>query len=147
MPTPTTDRPLPGALARLPAQGRRAALALLALPVVMGVTAVLATRPAQAHHGWAWAEDGNSELEGVIAAVKLGNPHGELTLTVDGKAWTVEVGQPWRNQRAGLADDMLAKGVRLKVIGHRHADPARRIFKAERVLIGDRRFDLYPDRD
>ena len=113
------------------------ALALLAL----------AAAPAQAHHGWAWAEDGNSELSGTITAAKLGNPHGELTLDVGGAAWLVEVGQPWRNARAGLKDEMLVQGVRLTVVGHRHADPKRRIFKAERVVIDGRRFDLYPDRD
>jgi hypothetical protein len=103
--------------------------------------------PAFAHHGWAWAEDGNSELSGVVVAAKLGNPHGEVTLDVDGAHWIVEVGQPWRNQRAGLKDEMLAKGTRLKAVGHRHADPGKKLFKAERVFIDDRKFDLYPDRD
>jgi hypothetical protein len=103
--------------------------------------------PAVAHHGWAWAEDGNSELSGVIVASKLGNPHGELTVDAGGASWIVEVGQPWRNERAGLKDDMLVKGVKLTVIGHRAADPKKKLFKAERVLIGERKFDLYPDRD
>jgi hypothetical protein len=109
--------------------------------------AALLPLPALAHHGWNWAEDGNSELTGVIVRARLGNPHGELTLAVDGVNWTVEVGQPWRNQRAGLTDDMLVKGAKLTVTGHRHVDPAKRVFKAERVLIGERKFDLYPDRD
>ena len=85
--------------------------------------------------------------DGVIVEARLGNPHGELKLSVDGVNWIVEVGQPWRNQRVGLTDDMLAKGVKLTVSGHRHVDPAKRVFKAERVFIGDRKFDLYPDRD
>ena len=103
--------------------------------------------PAFAHHGWTWAEDGNSELTGVIHAAKLGNPHGVLTLVVDGAQWTVEVGQPWRNERAGLKDAMLVKGVKLTVAGHRSANPAQRVFKAERVFIDGKKFDLYPDRD
>ena len=106
-----------------------------------------ATSPAWAHHGWSWAEDGNAELTGVIVAAKLGNPHGELTLDVGGAQWLVEVGQPWRNERAGLNDGLLAKGVKLTVAGHRHADPKKRVFKAERVFIDGRKFDLYPDRD
>lgn len=110
--------------------------------------AVLATSlPAFSHHGWAWAEDGNAELAGVVVAARLGNPHGELTLDVDGATWTVEIGQPWRNARAGLKDEMLAKGVALRASGHRHVDPAKRVFKAERVTIGGKTFDLYPDRD
>lgn len=106
-----------------------------------------AVAPAWAHHGWSWAEDGNAELTGVIVAAKLGNPHGELTLDVGGAKWLVEVGQPWRNERAGLKDELLANGVRLTVAGHRHADPKKRVFKAERVFIDGRKFDLYPDRD
>ncbi len=103
--------------------------------------------PVLAHHGWAWAEDGNSELTGVIVAAKLGNPHGELTVDVGGSNWIVEVGQPWRNSRAGLKDEMLVKGVKLTVTGHRAADPNKKLFKAERVMIGERKFDLYPDRN
>jgi hypothetical protein len=106
-----------------------------------------AALPALAHHGWAWAEDGNAELTGVVKTVKLGNPHGELTLDVGGAVWVVEVGQPWRNERAGLKEALLAKGVELTVSGHRHVDPARKVFKAERVIISGKRFDLYPERD
>ena len=109
--------------------------------------AIGAVMPALAHHGWAWAEDGNSELTGVVLAAKLGNPHGELSLDVGGVKWIVEVGQPWRNQRAGLKDEMLAKGTKLTVTGHRHADPSKKVFKAERVMIDGKSFDLYPDRD
>ena len=118
---------------------RRAVLAL--------VCAAVASLPALAHHGWAWAEDGNSELTGRIVAAKLGNPHGELTIDVNGAKWIVEVGQPWRNEKAGLKDAMLAKGVTLTVTGHKHVDPAKKVFKAERVVIDGKKFDLYPDRD
>lgn len=103
--------------------------------------------PAAAHHGWVWAEDVNSELAGTIVAAKLGNPHGELTLAVDGTNWIVEVGQPWRNERAGLKDTMLVKGVTLSVSGHKHSDPKKKVFKAERLVIDGKTYDLYPDRN
>jgi len=115
--------------------------------MVCAAMAAAVSVPASAHHGWAWAEDGNAELAGVIVAVKLGNPHGELTLDVNGEKWLVEVGQPWRNERAGLKDELLVKGVALTVSGHRHVDPKRKVFKAERVVIKGRKFDLYPERD
>ena len=120
--------------------------ALLRLAAAAALIAALGA-PALAHHGWAWADDGNSELTGVIQSAKLGNPHGILTLVVDGAQWTVEVGQPWRNERAGLQDAMLVKGVKLTVAGHRAANPKQRVFKAERVFIDGKKFDLYPDRD
>jgi hypothetical protein len=109
--------------------------------------AVVGLSPAFAHHGWTWAEGDNSELSGTVVAAKLGNPHGELTLDVQGQHWTVEVGQPWRNQQAGLSDQMLAKGARLTVSGHKSANPKQRVFKAERVFIDGKKYDLYPDRN
>ncbi len=112
-----------------------------------GLLAAALSMPALAHHGWAWAEDGKSEITGVIVSAKLGNPHGELTVNVGGTNWLVEVGQPWRNERAGLTDDMLVKGVTLTVAGHKAADAKKKLFKAERVVIGERKFDLYPDRN
>jgi hypothetical protein len=115
--------------------------AALALALALGVAA-----SAWAHHGWTWAEDVNSELSGTIVSAKLGNPHGELTLAVDGANWIVEVGQPWRNERAGLRDEMLVKGVKLVVTGNRHSDPKKKVLKAVRLVIDGRTFNLYPER-
>ena len=60
---------------------------------------------ALAHHGWAWAEDEEFTLTGVIRGVRLGNPHGELDVEAADGLWTAEIGQPYRNDRAGLTDD------------------------------------------
>lgn len=101
---------------------------------------------AHAHHGWRWTEGVNTELTGIITKVQLGNPHGEVTLAVNGESWIVEVGQPWRNDRAGLTGK-LAEGVTMTVIGERHADPDKKLIKAERVIIDGTTHALYPDRD
>ena len=121
---------------------RKRALALAAL---MG--AALLSGAALAHHGWYWAKGENSEITGVIQSARLGNPHGTLTLDVAGEEWTAEVGQPWRNARAGLEDDMLGEGVQVTVSGHRSKDPEQRLIKAERVIIDGVVYHLYPDRD
>lgn len=121
-------------------RSRRRALAML-LPLL------LLARGARAHHGWGWASAEEFEISGVITAVRLGNPHGELDVDVDGGRWVVEIGQPWRNKRAGLDDDMFTIGRRVTAHGHRAADPARRLLKAEWLMIDGRRHDLYPDRD
>jgi Family of unknown function (DUF6152) len=104
-------------------------------------------RMALAHHGWRWTEDGNFELTGVITAARLGNPHGILEVDVEDVTWIVEVGQPWRNERAGLTDDMLVEGVEITASGGRSADHSENRMKAERVTIDGTLYELYPERD
>lgn len=118
--------------------------------MTLAVAAVMATGvvgSAMAHHGWRWAEDGNFELTGIIQKAELGNPHGLLTVDADGEMWTVEVGQPWRNARAGLEDGMLVPGVEITASGARSANQDEKLMKAERVYIDGQLYDLYPDRD
>ncbi|TFH84909.1 hypothetical protein EQG41_19885 [Billgrantia azerbaijanica] len=110
------------------------------LPALLSAL-LLAMAPAVAHHGWTGGE--TIELTGTITAVRLGNPHGELTLDVDGDSWTVEVGQPWRNARAGLEEGDLAEGVEIRVSGEHSGD---RLMKAEQLWIGDGHYVLYPGR-
>ena len=79
--------------------------------------------------------------------VRLGNPHGILKIDVEGETWTAEVGQPWRNARAGLKDGDLAEGVEIRVIGEPAADLSERRIKVERLFLGAREYVLYPGRD
>ena len=66
----------------------------LRLSLFVLLTAVILAQTVSAHHGWGWATDEEFELMGEITAVRLGNPHGEVTLDVKGERWIVEVGQP-----------------------------------------------------
>ncbi len=102
--------------------------------------------PALAHHGWRWTSSGEFELTGIITEARLGNPHGLLTIDAEGEIWTAEVGQPWRNERAGLTDAMLSPGTEVTILGERHADPEQLVVKAEVVVIGGTEHVLYPDR-
>jgi hypothetical protein len=110
------------------------------------LAASLAPLAARAHHGWAWAEDEEFVLTGVIRGARLGNPHGELDVEAADGMWIAEIGQPWRNANAGLTDDMLAPGIGVTLEGHRSRDPAEKVMKAERVIIAGRVHNLYPDR-
>lgn len=110
------------------------------------IAAGLLSRPVAAHHGWRWTDNGEFELTGLVTEARLGNPHGVLTIDAEGETWRAEIGQPWRNERAGLTDAMLAPGTEVKLLGHRSANPDERVMKAERVVIGGRIYDLYPDR-
>lgn len=118
--------------------------------IVMGlamlVTAAVLAAPVLAHHGWGWAEDELTEIAGDIVDVRLGNPHGEVDLDVDGEVWTVEVGQPWRNERAGLTEDHLAEGSEITVLGNVSTRQDEKLLKAVRVTIDGTHHDLYEDR-
>ena len=89
-----------------------------------------------AHHGWSWTTGGNIDLTGIIKTVRLGNPHGVLKIDVEGEEWTAEVGQPWRNARAGLKDGDLAEGVEIRVIGEPAADMSERLVKVGTAVPG-----------
>lgn len=99
-----------------------------------------------AHHGWGWATDEEFEITGRITDVRLGNPHGEVTILVEGRTWLVEIGQPWRNERAGLTEALLQNGRTITVHGHRSSRKDQRLVKAERVVIDGKGYNLYPDR-
>lgn len=114
---------------------------------ILALAGLTPTGAALAHHGWAWTTGENIELVGVIQEARLGNPHGILEVDVEGDTWIVEVGQPWRNERAGLKDGDLAPGVEIRAIGEPAAEPDARRVKAERLFLGTREFKLYPERD
>ncbi len=119
------------------------------LIVAAALAAVVSLRPVPgaAHHGWSWTTGGNIELVGIIQSARLGNPHGVLTVDAEGEVWTVEVGQPWRNERAGLEPGDLGEGVEARFVGEPAADSAERRLKVERLYIDGREYILYAGRD
>jgi hypothetical protein len=127
--------------------GKGKAMMRLLSAAVFAMGLPLHAGPALAHHGWSWTSGGNIELTGIIETVRLGNPHGVLEVDVEGETWTVEVGQPWRNERAGLEEGDLAEGVEIRAIGEPAADPAEKRIKVERLFLGEREYILYPSRD
>ncbi len=117
------------------------------LIALLAVGLISQTGAALAHHGWSWTTGGNIELVGVIKKARLGNPHGVLQVDVNGEVWTVEVGQPWRNERAGLKDGDLKEGVEIRAIGQPAADISEKRMKVERLFLENREYNLYPNRD
>jgi len=109
------------------------------------VLAALPAIPVAAHHGWGWTTDEEFELSGVVRSVPHGNPHGTMVLATKSGVWTVETGQPWRNDQAGVTQ-LLKAGTTLTVHGHRSARPGELLMKAERIIIAGKSYNLYPDR-
>ena len=114
--------------------------------LLSGLALCLLPSTAFAHHGWRWTADGNFELTGLIRSARLGMPHGILEVEANGEMWTVEAGQPWRHERAGLDEALLKAGTEITVSGGRSADEADKRVKAERITIAGKLYNLYPDR-
>lgn len=108
---------------------------------------LLGARAGFAHHGWRWTSGANIRLTGLIRSARLGNPHGVLEVNADGEIWQVEIGQPWRNEQAGLTDADFAQGREVTIEGEPSAETDLRLMKAERLWFADGvRHDLYPGR-
>ncbi|WP_408100584.1 DUF6152 family protein [Stutzerimonas sp. VN223-3] len=116
--------------------------------LVLGVTAmVLFTTQAFAHHGWAWAEEEQSELKGTITEISMAPPHPVLRVKAqDGRLWRVDLGNPNQTQRSGFTGDTAKEGDDITVLGNRTKEPNEAHMKAVRITVGGKQYDMYPER-
>lgn len=125
----------------LPSGYRVAAMALLA------AAAVQVSQLALAHHGWAWAEDQQSTLNGKILSISMSAPHPTLQITdAAGAMWQIDLGNPSQTERSGFTAESAKAGDQITVLGNRNREKERKHMKAVRITIGGKRFDLYPER-
>ncbi|OWV76288.1 hypothetical protein ATY77_06925 [Rhizobium sp. R634] len=111
-----------------------------------GMTVALATGAA-AHHGWSWAEADQIELRGTIQTITMGGPHPTLDVaTADDGVWRVELGNPRQTERSGFVEGVAKPGDQVVALGNRSQDPKEKRMKAVRITIGEKRYDIYPDR-
>jgi hypothetical protein len=122
---------------------RRPAAAMVAA-AALTLAAYIPT--AHAHHGWAWAEDEFSELEGTIVSIYLGNPHAALEVDVDGDVWHVELAPPRATANSGFVEGVASEGDQVTAIGHRSLDEDELVFKAVRIIVNGETYDVYPRR-
>lgn len=116
------------------------------LGAAVAALAAAAAPNAHAHHGWSGYGEQDFSLTGTVESASLGNPHGVIRVRVEGGVWDVVLGPPAFQRRAGLTDELLPPGATVTAYGHRHVDPTRLEMKTERLRIGERTFDIYPDR-
>lgn len=102
--------------------------------------------PSAAHHGWDGYLDEEFALSGAVVSANLGGPHGLIRLRVGRQTWDVVLSPPTRIQRAGLTRAAIPAGTRVTARGHRHRDPRTLEMKTERLVVGNRTFNLYPER-
>ncbi len=107
------------------------AAALLAAPV-----------PAIAHHGWG-SYDANRPItiKAPIEEVTLGNPHGMLMVTYEGKHWEVTLAPASRMQARGATAELVAKGKQVTAYGYPKRDGTPEM-RAEWIEIDSKHIEL-----
>ena len=118
---------------------------LKAALVAAGIGGALAV-PAFAHHGWAWTESGFFQLEGLITAIYIGNPHATIDVDVEGTVWRVELAPLGPTTASGFVDGVAKVGDEVMAIGNRSNDPNEPRMKAVRIIVNGNTYDVYPDR-
>ncbi|MET0274586.1 MAG: DUF6152 family protein [Phenylobacterium sp.] len=114
--------------------------------IAAGALAALAL-PAAAHHGWTGYDQKDFALTGVVQTASLDWPHGLLKVkAADGGVWDVVLAPPNAIANAGLTMAAVLAGTKVTARGHRHLDPARKEIKTERLVVGTKTYDLYPNR-
>ena len=110
------------------------------------VVAVMATA-ALAHHGWSWAEADQIELTGIVKKVVIAPPHPTIDLTAtDDVDWHIELGNPRQTERSGFNAESAKPGDTITVLGNRSQDPDEKRLKAVKVTVGEKVYEIYPDR-
>ena len=114
----------------------------------LGLSAALALSAgaAFAHHGWNSYSDQEGQVVGVVESAELGAPHGLLKVRTSDGLWDVLLSPPAAIERSGLTLQAIPKGARVTAKGHKRIDGTKEI-KTERLVVGDRTFDLYPARN
>ena len=118
--------------------GRRSAIGLAA--AAFGATG------AAAHHGWSWAEDEQTELRGTVREVYIGQPHPTLRVEAADGVWVVELANPRQTERSGFTAASARPGDPVVALGNRSRAGGERRMKAVRITVGDRTYDIYPER-
>jgi hypothetical protein len=116
------------------------------LPVA-GLSAVFAlvAGAASAHHGWTSYSDQEGQVAGVVEGAELGAPHGLIKVRAADGLWNVMLAPPAAIERSGLTLQAIPKGARVTAKGHKRIDGTKEI-KTERLVVGDKTYDLYPAR-
>lgn len=106
---------------------------------------LIAGTAARAHHGpMPWDRSEIVVLDGIVVQEMDGFPHWEISLRVDGVDWSVDVGDNFTLERAGLAPDGsdFSIGRRVIIEGYRPLDPAWHRLLPQRIIIDGTTYDI-----
>lgn len=110
------------------------------------VAAALLSVSALAHHGWSWAEEEQTTLQGTIESISMAPPHPVLKVKAADGVWQVDLGNPRQTERSGFNGDSAKPGDPIVVLGNRSLEKDKKHMKAVRITVGERQYDMYPER-
>jgi hypothetical protein len=110
------------------------------------IATALLSVSAFAHHGWSWAEEEQTELTGTIESISMSPPHPVLKVKAADGIWQVDLGNPNQTARSGFTGDSAKPGDSIVVLGNRSLEKDKKHMKAVRITVGERQFDMYPER-
>ncbi|MBF6617122.1 DUF6152 family protein [Pollutimonas thiosulfatoxidans] len=109
--------------------------------------ACLLMTSAWAHHGWNWADSEQIKLTGTVKSVSMVPPHPRLEVeTPNDGVWRIELANPAQTKRAGFIEGSAKPGDSVNVTGNRSKDHTEKRMKAVQITVGDKAYDIYPDR-
>ena len=108
---------------------------VLAGVLAAGLVVSIETLTVEAHHSISAIYDGSArvELEGVVKAFRLVNPHPWVELAVadasgEARTWKLELDNLWELSAIGVTADTLQPGDRVVVSGHRARDRSTSLY-------------------
>lgn len=109
--------------------------------------ALMIATTALAHHGWEWAEEKQTNLEGTIREVYIGPPHPTLKVeTATDGIWNVDLANPAQTTRSGFVEGSARPGNKIVILGNRSAKKDQKLMKAVKITVEGKDFVLYPER-
>ena len=119
----------------------------LACLLAAAMAVALAAPNVLAHHGWSWADQEQSTLQGTIREISMAPPHPSLRVADDqGATWQIDLGNPNQTARSGFTATSAKVGDAITVLGNRNRDASKNHMKAVRITVGGKNYDMYPER-
>jgi hypothetical protein len=98
--------------------------------------------PAAAHHGWgSYDAEKPMTIEGTIETLALENPHGEMTIALEGAPWLITLAPLSRMNSRGATADIVQVGTTVTAYGYPKRDGTPEI-RAEWIEIDGNRYEL-----
>jgi hypothetical protein len=98
--------------------------------------------PAAAHHGWGSYDAAKPiTVTAAIEQVTLGNPHGMMMLTLEGKPWEVTLAPLSRMNARGATAEILQQGKQITAHGYPKRDGTPEM-RAEWIEVDGKRYEL-----